>query len=90
VCLSDVDIELNGRPLAFLGENMINNYFNTLTVSDDQQKRLAAVNAALEIAKASVGSSAGTDSISKTKYDLKNVAEGIEELADAIQAALGK
>ncbi|ADW73417.1 hypothetical protein Rahaq_1799 [Rahnella aceris] len=69
---------------------MINNYFNTLTASDDQLKRLVAVNAALEIAKASVGSSAGADSISKAKHDLKNVAEGIEELADAIQAALGK
>lgn len=69
---------------------MINNYFNTMTVTDEQLQRLAAVNAALEIAKASVGSGAGTDNVSKAKHDLKNVAEGIEQLADAIQSALGK
>ncbi|WP_144815126.1 hypothetical protein [Enterobacter sp. DE0047] len=57
--------------------------------STPEQKRLVAVEAALEIAKASVGSTgAGTNS--KVAADLKAVANEISGLADAIQAALEK
>ncbi|ELQ5981166.1 hypothetical protein [Cronobacter sakazakii] len=52
-----------------------------------QQKRVAVVEAALEIAKASVGH-ANAAPYSRTEDDLKHVAKEISNLADAIEKAL--
>lgn len=56
----------------------------------DNRKRLLAMKAALELAKASAGASAGQANDNKLKLDLRHAAEGIENLADAIQRALDK
>lgn len=67
---------------------MLENYFKLGAVkTDDETKRLIAVQAALEIAKASVGSSDAA-SACKTDVELKYVAEHLAVLADAIQEAL--
>ncbi|EML6378061.1 hypothetical protein [Klebsiella oxytoca] len=55
------------------------------TVED--RERVLAVQAALEIAKASVGS-VGASTQSRVAADLKAVASEINDLADAIQAAI--
>lgn len=55
----------------------------------EKVKRLLAVQAALEIAKQSVGN-AHQATFSKTADDLNNVAKEVSNLADAIQAALEK
>lgn len=52
-----------------------------------RQKRLLAVQAALEIAKSSVGST-GAGTQSKVAADLKAVSSEINALADAIQEAM--
>lgn len=65
---------------------MLDDYFG-FNVTEDQKRRLLAVQAALEVAKASVGS-ATTYSGIKSQGDLKNVASEIGNLADAIQDAL--
>ena len=57
--------------------------------STEDRERVLAVQAALEIAKASVGS-VGAASQSKVSADLKSVAAEISDLADAIQAAINK
>jgi len=55
----------------------------------DKKQRLLAVQAALEVAKAAVGS--GTSSTaSRVDDDIANVAKEVSNLADAIQAALEK
>lgn len=56
---------------------------------DEEKNRLLAVQAALEIAKASVGST-GAGTQSKVAADLKAVANEVSGLADAIQAAIAK
>ncbi|MEQ9941066.1 hypothetical protein ABRP58_03250 [Pectobacterium aroidearum] len=55
--------------------------------TNDEQDRLEVVKAALEIAKASVGST-GAGTQSKVSVDLKSVANEIAALADAIEAAI--
>ncbi len=55
--------------------------------TSDEQKRVAVVEAALEIAKASVGN-ANAATYSRTDDDLKHVANEISNLADAIEKAL--
>lgn len=55
----------------------------------EEKNRLLAVQAALEIAKASVGST-GAGTQSKVAADLKAVANEVSGLADAIQAAIAK
>ncbi|MCB5326164.1 hypothetical protein [Yersinia intermedia] len=55
----------------------------------ENHDRLIAVRAALEIAKASVGST-GAGTQSKVSADLKAVANELNTLADAIQEALAK
>ncbi|MCE9870283.1 hypothetical protein EYY86_14655 [Hafnia paralvei] len=65
---------------------MLENY---TTKTADDRNRLVAVQAALEIAKASVGST-GAGTQSKVASDLKAVANEINGLADAIQAAIGE
>lgn len=57
------------------------------TQTNDEQNRLEVVKAALEIAKASVGST-GAGTQSKVSVDLKSVANEIAALADAIDAAI--
>ncbi len=70
---------------------MLENYFSQ--VAKDQaeaiklNQRLLAVQAALEIAKASVSSSTAISGI-KSDFDLDNVTKKIGALADAIQGAL--
>lgn len=59
------------------------------TESRDEKNRMLAVQAALEIAKASVGST-GAGTQSKVSADLKAVANAIDDLADAIQNAISK
>lgn len=69
---------------------MLEDYFSKNTpvgVTQEQKQRLLAVQAALELAKASVG---GSDASTGTRTDseLKYVAELVSPLADAIQNAL--
>lgn len=64
---------------------MLNNYFARLTT--DQERRVMAVEAALEIAKASVSAPSAYSGL-KTEFDLQKVASEINALADAIQDAL--
>jgi len=68
---------------------MLANYYeNGLVTTTEQEKRLIAVQAALEIAKASVSANTADSNNSKALWDLKHVAQEINELADSIQAAL--
>lgn len=57
-------------------------------VGIDKRKRLLAVQAALEIAKASAGSASGDSAVGTMYGDLTQAAEHIGKLADAIQDAL--
>lgn len=67
---------------------MLDNYF-TPSEGVEKKQRLLAVQAALEVAKAAVGS--GTSSTaSRVDDDIANVAKEVSNLADAIQAALEK
>lgn len=72
---------------------MLENYFDgTSKIDVEAQKkfqRLAAVQAALEIAKHSVGPSGGA-AHSRVDEDLEFVTSKVEALADAIQQALTK
>lgn len=53
-----------------------------------KRKRLMAVQAALEIAKASAGAAGGDAGVNKLKHDLLHATNHVRALADAIQAAL--
>ncbi|WP_117125330.1 hypothetical protein [Klebsiella quasivariicola] len=64
---------------------MFKDYFSRMTT--DQERRALAVQAALEVAKASVSAPSAYTGI-KTQVDLQNVAAEISDLADAIQEAL--
>ncbi|MGP3594324.1 hypothetical protein [Vagococcus sp. WN89Y] len=69
---------------------MLDNYFkNGIANTDKKTQRLLAVQAALEIAKHSVGSAGGAEH-SRVDQDLDSVAEKVEALANAIQTALTK
>ncbi|TPG62806.1 hypothetical protein [Ewingella americana] len=63
---------------------MLNDYH----LKDDRNQRLLAVQAALEIAKASVAAPSSSTNAHKVKYDLENVTEQIKGLADQIQELL--
>lgn len=66
---------------------MLENYFkNGSITTDEKTQRLLAVQAALEIAKASASSSAAAGG--SMYNDLVSATDGISKLADAIQAAL--
>ena len=73
---------------------MLENYYpsggvgNPSGVTREQKQRLIAVQAALEIAKASVSATSAITYSSRVRDDLNNVAEGVDKLADAIQEAL--
>ncbi|EON3378126.1 TPA: hypothetical protein ACODIZ_002904 [Salmonella enterica subsp. enterica serovar Newport] len=73
--------------------DMLDGYFNLDGDSGEEfiskRKRLLAVQAALEIAKQSVGNS-HQSTVSRVNEDLSKTADGIEKLADAIQSALEK
>ncbi|MEQ9886210.1 hypothetical protein [Pectobacterium zantedeschiae] len=70
---------------------MLENYFAGASKTEEEAiqkaQRLLAVQAALEVAKASVGSS-DVCATCKTDVELKAVAQHISTLADAIQEAL--
>lgn len=67
---------------------MLDGYFGNMPSAKERQ-RLLAVQAALEIAKASVSGATAIGGV-KSGYDLDNVSSKINELANAIQAALNK
>ncbi|MDU6686668.1 MAG: hypothetical protein E6470_24075 [Enterobacteriaceae bacterium] len=62
----------------------------TQPATDDQQKRIIAVQAALELVKASLSSSGGQATSAKTEQEIKAVINLISPLADAIQEAVNK
>ncbi|EKA2135470.1 hypothetical protein ACHHZC_11675 [Citrobacter freundii complex sp. 2024EL-00228] len=72
---------------------MLDGYFNNDGDSGEafvnKRKRLLAVQAALEIAKQSVGNY-HQSTVSRVNEDLAKTADGIGKLADAIQSALEK
>lgn len=72
---------------------MLEGYFDLDGATGDKvnsnRKRLLAVQAALEIAKSSVGST-GSATLSRVDDDLKYVSEAVSLLADAIEKALEK
>ncbi len=65
---------------------MLEEYFGA-SATDEQKKRLLAVQAALEISKASVSASTANSGI-RSQMDLRNVSQEVAALADAIQDAL--
>ncbi|WP_455871895.1 hypothetical protein [Serratia proteamaculans] len=67
---------------------MLQGYFKSTDsrVSDEQHKRIIAMNAALEIAKASAGAQSAYNRSDKVEYDLKYAAQEVATLAEAIQA----
>lgn len=67
---------------------MLNTYYNSVDgrVSDKQHKRIVAMQAALEIAKASAGATTAYVGNHKVENDLKLAAKEIATLADAIQS----
>ncbi|AMA31756.1 MULTISPECIES: hypothetical protein [Klebsiella] len=72
---------------------MLESYFDQVAKDHAEaiklNQRLLAVQAALEIAKASVSSTTAMGGV-KSGYDLENVTKKIGALADAIQSALEK
>lgn len=58
--------------------------------SDAERDRISALQAALEIAKASVAATTNREHSDKVADDLKYVAKEISALTDAIQAAAAK
>lgn len=68
---------------------MLENYFkHGVAHTTDEQKRLLAVQAALEIAKASVGADSQHPRSDRVEDSLKGVEKQIGSLADAIQGAI--
>lgn len=67
---------------------MLDNYFGSVSNEDstkERRRRVMAVNAALEIIKAAVG----TDTHARnTDFELQQAAKHLGPLADAIQAAV--
>lgn len=66
---------------------MLDGYFNS-TDSRESKRRLLAVQAALEIAKASAGAAGANARTDKVEEDLRNVTKELKNLADAIQEVL--
>ncbi|MFJ2973500.1 hypothetical protein ACIPDS_02315 [Kluyvera sp. NPDC087067] len=70
---------------------MLEGYFDldnaTGADASENRKRLLAVQAALEISKASVSASTANSGI-RSQMDLRNVSQEVASLADAIQDAL--
>lgn len=68
---------------------MLENYFPTGSGIEKKQ-RLIALQAALEIAKASVSKGAASTNHHQAKSDIEDVTQSIEGLADALQSILNK
>ena len=66
---------------------MLQGYYNSTDgrVSDENHKRILAMNAALEIAKASATASISYVGVSKVERDLKNATAEVAKLASAIR-----
>lgn len=67
---------------------MLQGYFKSIDgrVSDEQHKRIIAMNAALEIAKASAAAQTACIRSDKVEKDLKYAAQEVATLAKVIQA----
>lgn len=67
---------------------MLQGYYNSTDgrVSDENHKRILAMNAALELAKASASASIALARGDKVACDLTNAAKEIANLASAIQS----
>ncbi|MDQ2127985.1 hypothetical protein R4I72_05920 [Leclercia adecarboxylata] len=67
---------------------MLQGYYNSTDgrVSDENHKRIVAMNAALEIAKASAAAQTACVRSDKVENDLKYAAQEIATLASAIQS----
>ncbi|WP_339026113.1 hypothetical protein [Leclercia pneumoniae] len=67
---------------------MLQGYYNSTDgrVSDEEHKRIVAINAALEIAKASAAASNSYVGLNKVEYDLKSASAEVANLAKAIRA----
>ncbi|EKN3568588.1 TPA: hypothetical protein U5E25_002103 [Yersinia enterocolitica] len=68
---------------------MLENYFG-IDYTDEQKKRILAVQAALEVIIASAGSTGAYTTNKKVQYDTEHASQQVGNLADAIQAALEK
>ena len=70
---------------------MLEGYFSAEfgeVVSDEKRQRLLAVQAALEVVKASASAAGGDAGAQKLKYDLVNAATHFEDFVNAIQTSL--
>ncbi|WP_409248080.1 hypothetical protein [Enterobacter hormaechei] len=68
---------------------MLYKYFERDGLKDEEKhKRMIAVSAALEVAKASVSASNSDAGLRKVECDLQYVSSSVNELADAIQRAI--
>lgn len=67
---------------------MLQGYFKSTdgSVSDEQHKKIIAMNAALEVAKASAAAQTACARSDKVENDLKYAAQEVATLAEAIQA----
>lgn len=67
---------------------MLQGYYNSTDgrVSDEEHKKIVAMNTALEIAKASAAAATGSARTDKVENDLKYAAQEIATLANAIQS----
>lgn len=67
---------------------MLENYLKTGTIATSpERQRIIALNAALELAKAALGSSSANSHSSRVGDSLEGVTKNIADLADAIQEA---
>ena len=73
---------------------MLENYYATglgaKPVTPEERQRLAVVQAALQIAEACVTASSANTNSTRVQDTLDGVAKSIDNLADAIQAAITK
>ena len=70
---------------------MLKDYFEYEGYDKDaRHRRFIAVQAAIDIAKASVAATSASTSPNRVSNSLDGVAESIDKLADAIQAAIEK
>lgn len=71
---------------------LLQGYYNSTDgrVTNEEHKKIVAMSAALEIAKASVSASTANVRTDKTEYDLKYAAAEIANLAEAIQSFMDK
>jgi len=73
---------------------MLENYYATglgaKPTTSEERQRLAAVQAALQIAEASVSASSANTNSTRVQDSLDAVAKSVDKLADAIQAAITK